>query len=184
GRVRLPALLLTVGLAAGCSAQAEPPSLPVPTAASPSASPSPSAVALPSPKETGVAGEIERAVLAYYEVRNATSSSRSTAAYREVYTASCTTCETYADRLDTYFAKDQTFRGAVTEVLSLRVLPGGTPGTGSADLRLRVPAYALVGADGAVVEEFEGSEGSVTLFLGRQPDGAWKVASVVNGSKG
>lgn len=176
------ATLAAALLLAGCSASADPepravPGRPTPTV---TASASPTAVALPSPALSGVRGEIERSVLAYFTALNQAFATGDTSTYATTFTSGCKPCTTIRTRLDDETRKGNKPDGLRDEVSNLKVTVG-TNNTGFANAFVRVPAYRIVDSKGATVGTYTESSSTVNITVLKTPQG-WKVIDIADAS--
>lgn len=167
--------LLAVGvLLTGCSSDGgEAAPVPLPAV---SATPSQVPPALPAPRRSGTAGEVERAVLAYFSALNDAAVSGDTTAFRRTFTPGCSGCRAFADRLDALHAKGQRLDGA-RDVVSRLDVQTGAGRAAAASVAYTIPSYRVLGPGGAVVGTYDGAQEVVNMALEKQSAGGWLVIS-------
>ena len=178
-RAALGVCALVLALAS-CSAGSSPPAgLPIaPSPATSTSAPSPTAVALPSPQRSGVEGEIERAVLAYFANLNEAFVTGDTTAYAQTFTDGCKPCLMLRKNLDAETAKGNRADGLRDEVSNLKVTVG-TGQTGFVNADVRVPAYRILDRNGGVVGNYTESSSKFTVWVLKTPTG-WKVIDIAD----
>ena len=183
----MSAPVLMAVAAAGCGGSATPSATPAKSAAPPqtvttSATPTATATTSASSATTldaqaALQAEAVEAVKAYYDAWNRAIVSRDSSELRAMSLPQCGGCATYVEDIDQLKTKNQTARGGLITLESLKGLPGAESGIGVQGKSVRAPVQILSNK-GTVVTSYAVEKTVGRLWVLARSGGRLKIKSI------
>ena len=178
------AVLVAVAVAA-CSGSATPSATPTESASPPqtiSTSATPSTTSTASATTTldaqaALQAEAVEAVKAYYDAWNRAIVSRDSSELRAMSLPQCGGCATYVEDIDQLRTKNQTARGGLITLVSLKALPGAESGIGVQGTSVRAPVQIL-SSKGTVVTSYAVEKTVGRLWVLARSGGRLKIKAI------
>ena len=181
------AVLMAVAVA-GCGGSATPsgtttttapPPQTFTTSATPTATSTTSAASAPMTLDAQAALQAEavEAVKAYYEAWNRAILSRDSSELRAMSLPQCGGCATYVEDIDQLRTKNQTARGGLITLVSLKALPGAESGIGVQGTSVRAPVQIL-SSKGTVVTSYAVEKTVGRLWVLARSGGRLKIKAI------
>ena len=144
---------------------------------SPTAPTTSGASATPLDAQAALQAEAVEAVKAYYEAWNRAILSRDSSELRAMSLPQCGGCATYVEDIDQLRTKNQTARGGLITLVSLKALPGAESGIGVQGTSVRAPVQIL-SSKGTVVTSYAVEKTVGRLWVLARSGGRLKIKAI------
>ena len=127
--------------------------------------------------QAALQAEAVEAVKAYYDAWNRAIDSRDSSELRAMSLPQCGGCATYVEDIDQLRTKNQTARGGIITLESLKALPGAESGIGVQGTSVRAPVQILSNK-GTVVTSYAVEKTVGRLWVLARSEGRLKIKSI------